>query len=119
MSVKKARILFFSFLVLLTVLLGFIPGYNGDMPFYIATAMNFEDKTDQQAISKTRDLIQSELKNEKTALHLYNIDHSNSDILNYYKIKPLYVFLIVLFHSLGFSYIAASLIPSLISFFLI
>jgi hypothetical protein len=119
MSANKAKILFFSFLVFLTGLLVFIPGYNGDMPFYIATAMNFEGKTDQQAISKTRELIQSELKNEKTALHLYNIDHSSPDVLNYYRIKPLYIFLIILFHSLGFSYIAASLIPSLISFFLI
>jgi hypothetical protein len=119
MSSKKARILFFSFLVILTCVLGFIPGYNGDMPFYIATAMNFEGKTDQQAISKTRELIQSDLKNEKTALHLFNIDHSSPDILNYYRIKPLYIFLIILFHSLGISYITASLIPSLISFFLI
>jgi hypothetical protein len=119
MSAKKARILFFSFLVSLTGFLGFIPGYNGDMPFYIATAMNFEGKTDQQAISVTRELIQSELKSEKTVLHLYNIDHSSPGVLNYYRIKPLYILLIIFFHAIGFSYIAASLIPSLTSFFLI
>src|SRR6185295_12457075 len=108
MSFKKARLFFFIFITLLTGFLGFLPGYNGDMSFYIATAMNFEGKSDQQAISDTRHLIQTELKGEKSALHLYNLDHSDSNILNYYRIKPFYVLLIIALHSLGISYIVAT-----------
>jgi len=119
MSFKKARLFFFIFITLLTGFLGFLPGYNGDMSFYIATAMNFEGKSDQQAISDTRHLIQTELKGEKSALHLYNLDHSDSNILNYYRIKPFYVLLIIALHSLGISFIVATGIPSLVSFFLI
>lgn len=119
MSVKKARIIFFSFLILLTGSLGFFPGYNGDLPFYIATAMIFEGKTDQQAISDAKAVLQSEIKGEKLAVFFYNLNHTNPNILNNYRIKPLYVILIVLLHRLGLSYITSTLIPSWISFFLI
>jgi putative flippase GtrA len=119
MPYRKARLFFLIFISLLTGFLAFIPGYNGDMSFYIATAMNFEGKSDQQAVSETRQLIESELKGEKSALHLHNLDQSDNNLLNYYRIKPLYIMMVVGLHRLGIPYIPATRVPSLISFFLI
>jgi hypothetical protein len=119
MSIKRARLSFFLILTLLTGFLGMIPGYNGDMSFYIATALNFEGRSDRQAITGAKEVIQTELKDEKAVSHIYNLDHAAFNILDYYRIKPLYVLLVILFHRMGFSYIIATIIPSLISFFLI
>jgi hypothetical protein len=81
--------------------------------------MNFEGKTDQQAILGAREIVKSELDEKNSAFHVYNLDHAAPGILDFYRIKPIYVFLVILFHRLGFSYILATTIPSLISFFLI
>ncbi len=119
MSIRKARILFFTLLISLTGFLGFIPGYNGDMPFYIAAAMNFEGKTDQESLSGAREIVRTQLNGEKSKFLVDNLDRAAPGILDFYRIKPAYIYLIIIFHRLGFSYILATTLPSLISFFLI
>lgn len=119
MSINKARIIFFSALLSLTILLGFLPGYNGDMPFYIATSMNFEGRTEQQAFSGAREIVRNEVRSTKSDFLVENLDNAPPGMLNFYRIKPAYVYLVILFHRLGFSYILSTTLPSLISYFLI
>lgn len=119
MTLKKARILFFIFIFLVTCFLAFNPGHNGDMSFYIATALNFQGKSEQQAISDAKGVIRSELKDREAVYHISNLDHAATGILDFYRIKPFYIAIINVLHRLGFSYIMATLIPSLVSYFLI
>jgi len=119
MPAKKATIYFSIFILLLTGSLSFVPGYNGDMPFYIVTAITMDGKTDQEAISETKSILRAELTGGKLESHLYRLDHNEKNTLDYYRIKPLYIFIIKVLHNAGLSFVHATLIPSLLSFFLI
>ncbi len=119
MSVKKATTGFFIFLCLLTGTLSLFPGNNGDLPFYIASALTKEGRTDVQALEETKTLIHSEMSGPKAEFLVHLIDSSPPDILEYYRIKPLYIFIIRTLHTFGISYSHSTRIPSLVSFFLI
>jgi hypothetical protein len=117
MTPRKALFYFFIFLSALTISLSLIPGNNGDLPYYIATALTKEGKTDQQALSETKYIIRTEVAGSKQGLLLYNMEFAEKNILDYYRIKPLYVLIIYFLHQVGFSFVFATLIPSLLSFF--
>lgn len=119
MSAKKATIYFSLFILLLTGSLSFVPGYNGDMPFYIVAAITMDGKTDQQAISETKSILRTELTGGKLESHLYRLDHIEENMLDYYRIKPLYIFIIKVLQKTGLSFVDATLLPSLLAFFLI
>ena len=119
MSLKIARILFFIFLTVFTGALSFVPGHNGDMPYYIAAAFEKQGMSEADALSATKSVLNKELDPEESRAHIYHLDHAEKNILDYYRIKPLYITSINFFHQLGFSYIRSGLIPSLLSFFLL
>ena len=119
MPVKKATLGFFIFLFMLTGTLSLVPGNNGDLPFYIATALTTEGRTDGQALAETKTLIHAEISGPKAESLINLIDSSEPGILDYYRIKPLYISIIRILHSFGFSYSLSTRIPSLISFFFI
>jgi hypothetical protein len=119
MSLKKARLLFFVFLFLLSGALSFVPGHNGDMPYYIATVFAKTGITEAEALSDAKTVIVSEMTFEESQTHIYRLDHAEKNILDYYRIKPFYIICVDLLHRCGFSFINATLIPSVISFFFI
>jgi hypothetical protein len=119
MTLKKATLVFSFFLSLLTFCLSLAPGHNGDMPFYIAAVFSRQGLTDQEAFSKAREVIREEMSSEEGIRHIYRLDHADKNLLDFYRIKPLYIFLIAAFHHVGIPFILSTLIPSLISFFLI
>ena len=119
MTLKKAGIFFFVFLFLLTTALSFVPGHNGDMPYYIAAVFERQGMSESEALSAAKAVISTEMKPAESGSHIYHLNNAEKNILEYYRIKPLYVLSIYLLHQLGFSFIKATLIPSLISFFFI
>jgi hypothetical protein len=94
-----------------------LPGNNGDLPYYIATALTKDGKTDQQALSETKFIVRAEVTGWKQGALLHQMEIAEKNILDYYRIKPLYVFIIHFLHKAGFSFVTATLIPSLLSYF--
>jgi hypothetical protein len=119
MPIKKATLLFFSFLLLLTFSLSRVPGHNGDLPFYIAAVFSSHGSADEQAIKAAEAVIRTEMTADEAAAHLDRLEHAEKDKLDFYRIKPLYIYFIKVLHQCGVSFITATLIPSLLSFFLI
>lgn len=115
------RILFiyFLFLTVLTFFLSYLPGYNGDLPYYVACIIEKEQGKSADILQKTSSVLANELPPAKYQEHALRISEADKDILDFYRIKPLYITVISGFHSLGFSYVEATLIPSLIAFWLI
>src|ERR1700681_1189352 len=109
MSLKKARVFFFVFLLMLTGALSFVPGHNGDMPYYIAAAFERQGMNEAEAISATKTEISREMTVEESKSHIFHLDHTDKNILDYYRIKPLYIICINLLHRWGFSFIRATL----------
>jgi 4-amino-4-deoxy-L-arabinose transferase-like glycosyltransferase len=119
MTLKKARVIFFVFLFLLTAALSFVPGHNGDMPYYIAAVFERQGLRESEALSAAKTTIGTEMEPAESRSHIYNLNNAEKNILEYYRIKPLYVLCIYLLHQIGFSFINATLLPSLISFIFI
>jgi hypothetical protein len=119
MTIKKVTVLFSIFLVLFTISLSLVPGHNGDMPFYIAAVFSREGLTDPEALLKTKEVIRREMTVEEGAKHIDRLDHADENLLDFYRIKPLYIYIVMIIHRMGAPFIVSSLIPSLISFFLI
>jgi hypothetical protein len=117
MTVGKASLYFFIFLSLLTCSLSLLPGNNGDLPYYIATALTKDGKTDLQALSETKTIIYNEVDGSKKGALLSQLETAEKNILDYYRIKPLYILIINFLHHAGFSFVASTIIPSLLSFF--
>ncbi len=117
MTAGKASLYFFIFLSVLTGALSLLPGNNGDLPYYIATALTKDGKTDPEALSETKFIIRSEVGGSKQGALLNQMETAEKNILDYYRIKPLYVFIIYFLHRAGFSFVTATLIPSLLSYF--
>src|SRR6516225_9365188 len=81
------------------------PAYNGDMPFYIVCAIQLEQGSMQGAVDKTVFYLKQGLSHDKYVEHSARIMKSTSDYFDFYRIKPLYIFMVLLFHKIGFSYI--------------
>ncbi|HEY4156302.1 MAG TPA: hypothetical protein VGM24_12765, partial [Puia sp.] len=119
MSVKKATLVFFVFLSLLTFSLMLAPGHNGDMPFYIAAVFSRSGSTDAEALSRAKEVIRAEMPPGQAAAHINRLDQAEKNLLDFYRIKPLYISTVSVLHRMGIPFIPATLIPSLLSFFLI
>jgi hypothetical protein len=119
MTIKKATALFLIFLLLFTFSLSLVPGHNGDMPFYIAAVFSREGSTDTEALLKAKEVIRKEMTAKESADHIDRLDHAEKNLLDFYRIKPLYVYVVAAIHQVGVPFILSTLIPSLISFFLI
>jgi hypothetical protein len=113
----------FLFYVLLisaaTFYLSRFPGHNGDMPFYIALVIEKEQGSMDGVVDQTKEVLKKELPAREYQDHADRISGVDPMIFERYRIKPLYVLLVLAFHKLGFSYIHATLVPSLLCYFLI
>ncbi len=116
---RNAFLFYILVLFLLTFLLSRFPGHNGDMPFYIACVIEKEQGSMDGVIDKTKDVLQKELPPREYQDHADRISSADPMILERYRIKPFYILLTLAFHKLGFSYIHATLVISLLCYFLI
>ena len=119
MIVKYAFILFILFLSLTTFYLSRHPGHNGDMPFYIACSMEMEQGSMDGVVVRTQEILRRELQPAQYKEHAERLGQAYPRLFDFYRIKPFYILLVVIFHKLGFSYISATVVPSLIGYFLI
>ncbi len=116
---RKAFLIYILATSLTTFYLSRFPGHNGDMPFYIALVIEKEQGSMEGVVERTKEILRQELPGNEYQDHADRISSSDPMILERYRIKPLYVLLVLAFHKLGFSYIHATLAPSLLCYFLI
>jgi hypothetical protein len=114
-----------AFLIYLLLLLGFTTllsryaGRNGDMPFYVACAIEKDQGTADNLIVRTREVLQMELPANEYKDQVKRFGEPDPVILERYRVKPFYILLVLALHKMGFSYVSASFIPSLVCYFLI
>jgi len=111
--------LYLLLLSLLTFLLSKYPGHNGDMPFYIVCAIQLEQGSMAGAVEKAVVYLKQELPADEFIEHSGRITKAPTEYFDFYRVKPLYILMVLLFHKAGFSFTAASVVPSLLCFFLI
>jgi hypothetical protein len=116
---RNALFFYIVLLSLSTFYLSWFPGHNGDMPFYIALVIEKEQGSTEGVVETTKEVLRQELPPREYQDHADRISNADPVILERYRIKPLYVLLVLAFHQLGFSYIHATLVPSLLCYFLI
>jgi hypothetical protein len=116
---RNALLFYILALSLATFYLSRFPGHNGDMPFYVALVIEKEQGSMEGVVDRTKEVLQRELPAREYQDHANRISSADPVILERYRIKPLYVLLVLTFHKLGFSYIHATLVPSLLCYFLI
>lgn len=102
-----------------TWVLSVFPGHNGDMPFYIACAIEKDHGSMQGVVAETLTVLRTELPAKEYQDHARRITESDDMLLERYRIKPLYILLILSLHKIGFSWITSTILPSLACFFLI
>jgi hypothetical protein len=119
MFFRNAFPVYILLVCLITAVLSRYPGHNGDMPFYIACAIEKDQGSMNGVIIQTKQVLQKELPAAEYQDHAARIGNADPVILERYRIKPLYILMVLFFHRLGFSYIHATVIPSLIGYFLI
>jgi hypothetical protein len=119
MTTRNAFLLYILLLSTATFYLSRFPGHNGDMPFYIALVLEKEQGSMEGVVEQTKQVLQHELPAREFQDHADRITDADPVIFERYRIKPLYVLLIWTFHKLGFSYINATIVPSLLCYFLI
>jgi hypothetical protein len=119
MFFRNAFLFYFALLLLATFCLSKFPGHNGDMPFYIALVIEKEQGSMEGVVDRTKDVLHKELPSREYQDHADRISNADPMILERYRIKPLYVLLVLAFHEMGFSYVHATLVPSLLCYFLI
>jgi hypothetical protein len=116
---RNAFLLYLLFISVATFYLSRFPGHNGDMPFYIALVIEKEQGNMEAVVEQTKQVLQKELPSKEFQDHADRITNADPVIFERYRIKPLYVLLVLAFHKLGFSYINATVVPSLLCYFLI
>jgi hypothetical protein len=89
------------------------------MPFYIACVIEKEQGSMDGVVIRTKEVLQKELPASEYQDHAARLGNADPVILERYRIKPLYILLVLIFHKLGFSYVHATVIPSLLGYLLI
>ncbi|HXB31062.1 MAG TPA: hypothetical protein VNW49_14640 [Puia sp.] len=116
---RNALLFYILVLSLTTFYLSRFPGHNGDMPFYIALAIEKDQGSMEGVVDRTKEVLRQELPPAEYQDHADRISNADPLLFERYRIKPLYILLVLAFHKLGFSYIHATLAPSLLCYFLI
>jgi hypothetical protein len=119
MFLKNAFIVYVLCLSMITFYLSRHPGHNGDMPFYIACAIEMEQGSMDGVVAQTQQVLREELPAAEYKEHADRIGHAYPKFFDFYRVKPFYILLVLVFHKIGFSYVNATVVPSLIAFFLI
>ena len=95
------------------------PLHNGDMPFYIVCSIQLEQGSMDGAVEKAVVYLKKELPANEFIEHAGRIKRVGVEYFDFYRIKPLYTLMVLLFHKIGFSFTAATVVPSLLFYFLI
>jgi hypothetical protein len=95
------------------------PSHNGDMPFYIVCSIEMKQGTSAGAVEQAKSFLQAELPPDEYLEHATRLMQASPALFDHYRIKPLYIMLVLIFHEIGFSYTTATDIPSLLGYFLI
>jgi len=95
------------------------PWHNGDMPFYIVCAIQLEQGSMDGAVEKAGVYLKQELPADEYIEHAERIKRAGTEYFDFYRIKPLYILMVLLFHKIGFSFTTATVVPSLLFYFLI
>lgn len=104
------------------------PSYNWDLIGYIGAvcsinetnALQIQDKTFEAVKLSVPDSIYNKLTRDDPIRikSSSNAVYFNS-VIDYYKVKPLYVWIVYLLHKTGFNIVLATVIPSVFSYFLL
>lgn len=124
------KILFTAIIAIITIVYGLKPDNNWDMLAYMAAVLRIEDSNSARIHSKVYEITKSEVSKEDYH-RLTNLrapdyrkkmelsEDAFTEQIPFYSIKISYVYLIYLFYNSGFSLTFATVIPSLLSVFLI
>src|ERR1700730_5339521 len=99
---RNAWLFYILALFLTTFYLSMFPGHNGDMPFYIALIIEKEQGSMEGVVEKTKEVLRQELPSREYQDHADRISSVDQMIFERYRIKPLYVLIVLAFHKLGF-----------------
>jgi hypothetical protein len=116
---KIAFPLYILLISLLTFWLSRFPGHNGDMPFYIACAIEKEQGSMDAVEKQSLEFLRKELPVREYNDYAQRFSETGTGILDRYRVKPFYILLVLALHKMGFSYVFSTVLPSLISYFLI
>ena len=119
MSNKKLFVYYLFILAVITTTIGFFPGHNGDMPFYIECALEHQGIPQSGVREETKKVLRKELPDAEYQVHASRVDEAAPGILDFYYVKPVYIWIVTGLHKLGFSYTFSTFLPSLISYFFI
>lgn len=108
--------LFFILLCLFSAFLFWKPAYNGDTGFYIAVASQQSGESDTSAVKRADEEMWKSLPRESYLTNKEILQKQVPGLLDYYRIKPLYVASIKWVHWLGVSWTKASYLPSILAF---
>jgi hypothetical protein len=114
-----------SYLIFCVVLLGLSaflywkPAYNGDIGYYIAVAAQEKDMSDSSMISFSDSILKAEIPVESYRINRAILKRHSQGLLDYYRIKPLYIWFVRMAHSIGFSWSRATVVPSIVAFILL
>lgn len=115
----RAHIIFYVSLFLLSAFLFWKPAYNGDIGYYIAVAAQTSGEADSTIVSYSDSILKVETPEDTYRINTEVLQGYSNGLLDYYRIKPLYVWLIRAAHGAGFSWSRATVVPSLLAFILL
>lgn len=88
---------------------------NGDLGYYVARIMEMEGR--QVNENSLREVLSHELAPADMEIQEYSISKGGLQIMDYYRIKPLYTFAAYLVHQLGIGYVPSARIIALLGYF--
>jgi hypothetical protein len=116
---KRLTIYYVFIMAAMTTVIGLFPGHNGDMPFYIECALEKQGIPETAVRAETKMVLKQELPDAEYQVHASRVDEAAPEILDFYYVKPAYIWIVAGLHKLGFSFIFSTFLPSLISYFFI
>jgi hypothetical protein len=114
----RTHLIFYISLFLLAAFLYWKPAYNGDIGYYIAVAAQASGASDSTVISYSDSILQAETPEDTYKQNKGILQRYSPALLDFYRIKPLYIWLIRAAHGVGFSWSRATMVPSLAAFIL-
>jgi hypothetical protein len=121
-------LLFLILILVISINAVYKPTYNWDMIGYIGAVYSINETNVQKIHDKTYTAVKLTVPdsvyknltgNEPLRIKAHTDPVYFNSLLNFYKIKPLYVWLIYLLQTAGFNIVFATVIPSFFSYFLL
>lgn len=112
----RTNLIFYLCLFLLSAFLYWKPAYNGDIGYYIAVAAQTSGKSDSTIVIYSDSILKAETPYYTYRINTEVLQRYSPVLLDYYRIKPLYIWLIRGANCAGFSWSRATVVPSLVAF---